>query len=249
MPTPNRFFACIMAGGSGERFWPMSRAQTPKHLLKLLSDRTLVEETVRRVSAVVPPQNLFVLTNEVQLPGDAGGARRADAGGADRRRTGEARHRARRRRWPRRWCEHGAARRPRSRCCRRTPSSPIGGVRPAIGAGPAARRGDGDAILTIAIKPDHAATGFGYLEMGAELARVRWRGGAGSETFRGEARRRDGARLPRERRLRVERRHVLLERAHLPAPRRTPRRPSSRRSCARFPPMTAARISRRVSRP
>ena len=62
------FYACIMAGGSGERFWPMSRSRTPKHLLRLLSDRTLVEETVRRVGTVVPPENLFVLTNEVQLP-------------------------------------------------------------------------------------------------------------------------------------------------------------------------------------
>ncbi|MBM3854353.1 MAG: mannose-1-phosphate guanyltransferase, partial [Verrucomicrobia bacterium] len=61
-------FACIMAGGSGERFWPMSRAQTPKHLLKLWSDRTLVEETVRRVSRAVPPGNIYVLTNAVQLP-------------------------------------------------------------------------------------------------------------------------------------------------------------------------------------
>ena len=57
-----------MAGGSGERFWPMSRAQTPKHLLKLLSERTLLEETVRRVEGVVPRSNIFVLTNEVQLP-------------------------------------------------------------------------------------------------------------------------------------------------------------------------------------
>src|SRR5882672_1360792 len=64
-----RFFACIMAGGSGERFWPMSRAKVPKHLLKLFSERTLLEETVRRIGAVVPRKNIFVLTNAVQLPG------------------------------------------------------------------------------------------------------------------------------------------------------------------------------------
>src|SRR5437868_9858614 len=69
MSDNSRFYACIMAGGSGERFWPMSRAQTPKHLLKLFSERTLLEETVRRIGAVVPPENIFVLTNEVQLPG------------------------------------------------------------------------------------------------------------------------------------------------------------------------------------
>lgn len=60
-------YVCIMAGGSGERFWPMSRKATPKHLLKLFSDRTLVEETVRRAGGVVPLRNVFVLTNAAQL--------------------------------------------------------------------------------------------------------------------------------------------------------------------------------------
>src|SRR5512140_3781684 len=67
--TSSPYYACIMAGGSGERFWPMSRAQTPKHLLRLFSNRTLLEETVRRVEAVVPRSNLFVLTNTMQQPG------------------------------------------------------------------------------------------------------------------------------------------------------------------------------------
>jgi mannose-1-phosphate guanylyltransferase len=58
-----------MAGGGGERFWPMSRAKTPKHLLKLISERTLLEETVRRLRGVVRPANIFVLTNEGQLAG------------------------------------------------------------------------------------------------------------------------------------------------------------------------------------
>jgi mannose-1-phosphate guanylyltransferase len=66
--NPNAF-VCIMAGGSGERFWPMSRRRTPKHLLKLFSDRTLVEDTVRRLDGVVPRENIFVLTNEAQLAG------------------------------------------------------------------------------------------------------------------------------------------------------------------------------------
>ena len=62
-----RHYACILAGGSGERFWPMSRVRTPKHLLKLFSDRTLIEETARRLGGVLPPENIFVLTNEEQL--------------------------------------------------------------------------------------------------------------------------------------------------------------------------------------
>src|SRR4051812_41877897 len=69
MSESSSFFACIMAGGSGERFWPMSRARVPKHLLKLFSERTLLEETVRRIGTVVPRENIFILTNEVQLPG------------------------------------------------------------------------------------------------------------------------------------------------------------------------------------
>ena len=63
------YYACILAGGSGERFWPMSRLQTPKHLLQLLSPRPLIEETVRRLEGVVPPENILILTSEAQLAG------------------------------------------------------------------------------------------------------------------------------------------------------------------------------------
>src|SRR5688572_16048119 len=62
-----RFFACIMAGGSGERFWPMSRQRTPKQLTKLFGDTTLIEDTVRRLDGVVRRENIFVLTNQVQV--------------------------------------------------------------------------------------------------------------------------------------------------------------------------------------
>ena len=47
----------------------MSRVRTPKHLLKLVSESTLIEETARRLEGVVPPENIFVLTNESQLEG------------------------------------------------------------------------------------------------------------------------------------------------------------------------------------
>lgn len=63
----NPIFAFVMAGGSGERFWPMSRRSTPKHLLKLLGDQTLLETTVRRLEGLVPLENTFVLTNEAQI--------------------------------------------------------------------------------------------------------------------------------------------------------------------------------------
>ncbi len=63
--TPPRF-VFILAGGSGERFWPMSRTSTPKHLLRLLGDQTMLEATVRRLEGVVPLENIFVLTNSAQ---------------------------------------------------------------------------------------------------------------------------------------------------------------------------------------
>lgn len=56
----------IMAGGSGERFWPASRIKTPKHLLRLLDKETLLEKTLRRFEGIVPPEQIFILTNEAQ---------------------------------------------------------------------------------------------------------------------------------------------------------------------------------------
>ncbi|MFZ4115754.1 MAG: mannose-1-phosphate guanylyltransferase [Chthoniobacterales bacterium] len=62
----SRLFIFIMAGGSGERFWPASRKTTPKHLLRLLSEETLLEQTVRRFQGMVPLEQIFILTNEAQ---------------------------------------------------------------------------------------------------------------------------------------------------------------------------------------
>lgn len=59
-------FIFIMAGGSGERFWPVSRTHTPKHLLKLLGKKTLLEQTLERFENIIPPEQIFVLTNEAQ---------------------------------------------------------------------------------------------------------------------------------------------------------------------------------------
>jgi mannose-1-phosphate guanylyltransferase len=56
-----------MAGGSGERFWPSSRIATPKHLLRLLGDETLLEQTVRRFEGVIPLDQIHVLTNAAQM--------------------------------------------------------------------------------------------------------------------------------------------------------------------------------------
>ena len=61
-------FVIIMAGGKGERFWPVSRERTPKQLIKLLGDRSFLQEVVDRVLPLVPMKNIFVITNEAQAP-------------------------------------------------------------------------------------------------------------------------------------------------------------------------------------
>lgn len=62
----NSIYALILAGGSGERFWPLSRRNRPKQLLRLVSARTLLEETVARLESLVPPERTLILTNVEQ---------------------------------------------------------------------------------------------------------------------------------------------------------------------------------------
>ncbi len=153
-----------MAGGSGERFWPMSRQRTPKHLLKLFSDRTLVEETVRRLAGVVPLKNIFVLTNEAQLPG----TRTALSFLPPEQIVAEPAKR-----------DTAAAAALATALVRTRDADAVMALLPAdslikdnatfarqLEAG-LARAANSNALLTFAIKPTYPATGFGYLEMGA----------------------------------------------------------------------------------
>lgn len=54
--------AMIMAGGGGTRFWPRSRSKRPKQFLTFSGDRTLLQGTVDRVAAQVPPERVWVVT-------------------------------------------------------------------------------------------------------------------------------------------------------------------------------------------
>jgi mannose-1-phosphate guanylyltransferase len=60
----NDIFAVIMAGGKGERFWPQSRTSKPKQLLRLIGNLTLIEQTVDRLTPLVPHKNIIIITNE-----------------------------------------------------------------------------------------------------------------------------------------------------------------------------------------
>ena len=54
----------VLAGGSGTRFWPMSRRDRPKQLLSLDGDRSLLRETVERLAPLVPPERVWISTTE-----------------------------------------------------------------------------------------------------------------------------------------------------------------------------------------
>lgn len=66
--SANDRFVIIMAGGRGERFWPLSRQKTPKQLLTLLGKRSFLQSAFDRVSPLVPARNIFIITNAVQAP-------------------------------------------------------------------------------------------------------------------------------------------------------------------------------------
>src|SRR6266508_1487417 len=65
MPS-SPLYVLILAGGSGERFWPLSRKSRPKQLLSLFGEETLLESTLRRLDGLVPRTNILILTNSEQ---------------------------------------------------------------------------------------------------------------------------------------------------------------------------------------
>lgn len=64
MPKPNNHLV-IMAGGVGSRFWPMSTAARPKQFIDVMGvGKTLLQLTVERFGSLVPPSNVWVVTNQ-----------------------------------------------------------------------------------------------------------------------------------------------------------------------------------------
>lgn len=63
MAKSNRY-GLILAGGRGTRFWPRSRKTHAKQILKFFGDRSLIQATVDRLSPVLPPENIWILTND-----------------------------------------------------------------------------------------------------------------------------------------------------------------------------------------
>lgn len=57
-------YAVILAGGTGERFWPLSRQDNPKQFLRLFGEQTMLQQTVSRVAELVEPDHIYVVTGQ-----------------------------------------------------------------------------------------------------------------------------------------------------------------------------------------
>jgi mannose-1-phosphate guanylyltransferase len=68
MSHQNRVFehaySVILAGGSGTRFWPLSRRKQPKQLLRLFGEKTLLTQTLERIEPLIPPERIYIFTNQ-----------------------------------------------------------------------------------------------------------------------------------------------------------------------------------------
>ncbi|MFM1918646.1 MAG: hypothetical protein RLZZ303_280 [Candidatus Hydrogenedentota bacterium] len=87
MPVPGSHrFGVIMAGGAGERFWPLSRKDRPKQLLHLTDpDRSMLAEAVDRLALGIPREQIYVITSAALVPV----IRKAQAGIPDANVVGE----------------------------------------------------------------------------------------------------------------------------------------------------------------
>ena len=159
-------FVIIMAGGRGERFWPLSREKTPKQLLAILGKKSFLQEAVERVLPLVPLKNIFIITNAAQAPEVRKQLPKLPKDNVVAEPVG------------------------RDTCAAVTLGAALVGARsttgvmavlPADHVIPDAKKfqqilsdafdvaAQGQAIVTIGIKPTEPATGYGYIQTGAEL--------------------------------------------------------------------------------
>ncbi|SPE58958.1 Mannose-1-phosphate guanylyltransferase (GDP) [Verrucomicrobia bacterium] len=164
--TDAQRFVIIMAGGKGERFWPVSREKTPKQLIHLLGDSSLLQQAVERVLPVVPRENILVITNEAQAAAVRQQLPRLPKANVIAEPVG------------------------RDTCAAVTLGAALVGARTTTGimavlpadhviseekkfqqvlADAFDLAGRGQAIITIGIKPTEPATGYGYIRVGEAL--------------------------------------------------------------------------------
>jgi mannose-1-phosphate guanylyltransferase/mannose-6-phosphate isomerase len=63
-PDHPKRFAVILAGGSGTRFWPLSRETFPKQMLQIIGEDSLLHQTIKRLDGFIPPENIYIITTK-----------------------------------------------------------------------------------------------------------------------------------------------------------------------------------------
>jgi mannose-1-phosphate guanylyltransferase len=160
-------YAVIMAGGSGTRFWPLSRRVWPKQFLSLAEqNESLLQATVRRIRGLVPSERILVVTSErhsgatrQQLP---------DLPPENVLAEPSARNTAPCVAWA---AAHVSARAPNA-VMMVLPADPHIGDEEAyreLLTRACAAAADGG-LVTIGVTPTRPETGYGYIESGAELS-------------------------------------------------------------------------------
>ena len=157
-------FAVVMAGGSGTRLWPLSRRGTPKQLLALTGDTSLLQQTVARLGTLLKPHDIYVITSQAhvratqeqlpQLPPDN------VLGEPLARSTAVAAGLA-----------TVLARRESDEVALVLPADHFVGDEEAFAQGllEAARAAERGYLVTLGVVPAHAATGYGYIKAAAPL--------------------------------------------------------------------------------
>src|SRR3989338_2234778 len=67
MSKNKHLYAVILAGGSGTRFWPLSRAKKPKQFLKILGKNSLLQDTIARITPLIAPAHIFIVSNKIHI--------------------------------------------------------------------------------------------------------------------------------------------------------------------------------------
>lgn len=159
----------VIAGGAGTRFWPGGRAARPKQLLPIASERTMLSDTLLRCAALAPPERTLVVTNEVQVAATRRDCTTLPPGHIlaepSMRNTAAAIGLA----------ATWIARREPDAVMVVMPADHV--IRPLerftkIFQAAIARALSAEVLLTLGIRPTGPATGYGYIEAGAPVAKV-----------------------------------------------------------------------------
>lgn len=164
-------WAVIMAGGVGERFWPLSRRKQPKQLQAIVTRRTMIQEAVARLRPLVPPSRVVVVTNREQAPAvsrQLPGVKHILAEPAGRNTAPCIA-----------WAAQYIERRDPAAVMAVVPSDShienVDRYRQVVRASFALADKE-KVLITVGIQPTRPATGYGYIQVGKSIGRGFWQG-------------------------------------------------------------------------